>query len=266
MAIFFVEMFFKALAKVNLRKFIVFMELNTKDLKSFVENLLLKSGKVAEKYYRKQAQFSIKSDRSLVTIADEEIEKLIRREVNKKFKNHNILGEEQGGELKKNQFNWVIDPIDGTSSFKAGRPIFTTLLALYKGFEPVFGAIYQPVTKELLLAIDSKLYFNGKPVKVQGAGKKITLATTSPDLFDKQGKAYWEKLKPQHKNTIYGGDAYNYMLLALGQIDAIYEQGLKKHDFLPLIPILKAANAKLTDLKGQEIKADYNGKEFLVRR
>jgi len=246
-------------------EFIVFMSLNTKELKSFVKNVLLNSGKVAEKYYRKQGRYSVKADKSLVTIADEEIENFIRKEILNKFKSHNILGEEQGGELKKNNYNWVIDPIDGTSSFKAGRPIFTTLFALYKGLEPVFGAIYQPITKELLLAIKGKLYFNGKPVDLIASNKKITLATTSPDLLDKQGKAYFEKLKKPHKNTIYGGDAYNYMLLALGQIDTIYEQGLKKHDFLPLIPILSAAGAKLTDLKGKPIKADYEGKEFLAR-
>jgi fructose-1,6-bisphosphatase/inositol monophosphatase family enzyme len=240
------------------------MLISDKELKKFVENILAQSAKIAKKYYRKSPNTKIKSDKSLVTIADIEIEKFLRKKILSKFKDHNILGEEQGGKLASNKYNWVIDPIDGTSSFKAGRPIFTTLLAIYQGYKPILGAIYQPINNELLIGMDGKLYFNHKIYTKKPKKNKITLATTSPDLFDKKGISYFNKLQNEHKNIIYGGDAYNYMLFALGNIDTIFEQGLKPHDFLPLIPILQASNAKFTDLHGNAINAEYNGKDFLV--
>ena len=242
------------------------MDISLKDIKAFAQKTLLLSGKIAMKYYRKNGVIKTKHDKSIVTIADEEIEQFIRQHISKNFPKHNIVGEEQGGSIKAGSYNWVIDPIDGTSSFQAGRPVFTTLLALYKGYTPVLGAIYQPITNEILLAIEDKIFYNGKKITPKTKNSKITLATTSPELLNKKGKEYFSKLSQSYKNTIYGGDAYNYMLLALGNIDFIYEQGLKPHDFLPLIPILKNANAKFTDIAGKEIKGNYKGLDFIASR
>lgn len=241
------------------------MDISPTEIKDFVEKTLFEAGNIAKEYYRKNFDTKIKEDKSIVTIADEEIEKFIRSRINNSFQNHNILGEEQGGKLDVNNYNWVIDPIDGTSSFQAGKPTFTILFALYKGLKPIFGAIYQPITGELLLSIEGKLHFNSEQVTKNYKNKHITLATTSPDLLNKNGKEYFNKLKQDYKNIIYGGDAYNYMLLALGQIDCIFEQGLKPHDYLPLIPILKSAEIEFTDLDYALITADYKGKDFLAQ-
>lgn len=241
------------------------MDISPTEIKDFAEKTLFEAGNIAKKYYRKNFDTKIKEDKSIVTIADEEIEEFIRSQINNNFHNHNILGEEQGGQLKADNYNWVIDPIDGTASFQAGKPIFTILFALYDGLTPIFGAIYQPIIEELLISIEGKLYFNSELINNLRKNNFITLATTSPDLLGENGHYYFNNLKQDYKNIIYGGDAYNYMLLALGQIDCIFEQGLKPHDYLPLMPILHASGIEFTDLDGKKITADYKGKDFLAK-
>ena len=94
----------------------------------------------------------------------------------------------------------------------------------------------------------------------------MRLVTSSPDLLDDDGLNFFNSLKSKCSNVIFGGDAYNYGLLASGHIDVIFEQALKKHDFIPLITILRNSGCYLRDLKGGKIKANYNGKDFLASR
>ena len=87
-----------------------------------------------------------------VTTADKAFEKFIRREIKKKFPNHQIIGEEFGYKKSKSNFSWIIDPIDGTRSFVIGNPTWSNLISLnYKG-NPVLGLANFPVLK--------KYYFN----------------------------------------------------------------------------------------------------------
>ncbi len=192
-----------------------------KNVKKFAEDVLKASGKIAQKYYP----------------------------------DHAILGEEYGYEKSrekntKKTHTWVIDPIDGTSSFVAGRPIFGIMLGLLENEKPVLGAVYQPVTDELWLGYKGKTTLNGKPAKASKKGKneKLIIATTSPHLLNRKGLKEWDKLRKKSKNVIYGGDCYNYCLLASGLVDVVLEQGLKPHDYLPLLPILIGAGASV-DLK-----------------
>lgn len=230
-----------------------------KNVKNFTEDVLKSSGKIAIKYFRKNNGTESKKDGSLVTKADREIEHFIRLNIKKYFPDHAILGEEFGFEKAKNKtgkkYTWVIDPIDGTSSFVAGRPLFGMMLGLLEDEKPILGAVYQPVTEELWLGYKGKTYFNGKQIRATEKGKNkktktknLTIATTSPHLLDKKGLKKWDKLRKNAKSTIYGGDCYNYCLLASGFIDAVYEQNLKPHDYLPLLPILTGAGISV-DLK-----------------
>ena len=90
-----------------------------------------------------------------VTSADKAFEKFIRKEINKKFPDHQVIGEEFGHQKSKSDFTWVIDPIDGTRSFVIGNPTWSNLISLnYKG-TPVLGLANFPILK--------KYYFNTSP-------------------------------------------------------------------------------------------------------
>jgi len=231
-----------------------------KNTKKFVEDVLKSSGKIAVKYYRKASRAESKKDGSLVTRADRDIEHHIRLQIKKRYPMHAILGEEFGYEKSrqrksdKKQYTWVIDPIDGTSSFVAGRPLFGIMLALIENGKPILGAVYQPITKELWIGYRKRTTLNGKQVKVNKTKKGgFVVATTSPNLLDKAGLKKWDKLRKTADTAIYGGDCYNYCLLASGYIDAVFEQNLQPHDYLPLLPILIGAGASI------ELDVDTDG-------
>jgi histidinol phosphatase-like enzyme (inositol monophosphatase family) len=236
---------------------------NDKNVRKFAEAVLKSSGKIAIKYFRKNSHPEFKKDGSLVTRADREIEHFIRLNIKKQFPQHAILGEEFGfeksrqKESEKKKYTWVIDPIDGTSSFSAGRPIFGIMLGLLENGEPVLGAVYQPITEELWIGYKGKAYFNNKLLKPRKpSSKKPIIATTSPHLLNKTGIKEWEKARKNALNTIYGGDCYNYCLFASGSVDFILEQGLKPHDYLPLLPILKGVSAKIDLVVHDDSTAD----------
>lgn len=250
--------------------------MDIKEYKIFTEQLLKVAGKIALKYFRRSnADIKSKKDGSLVTIADTKIEKYLRKEITKKYKNHSILGEEFG--LKNNKtskFTWVIDPIDGTASFSAGRPMWGIMIGLIIDNIPVLGAVYAPFTDELWIGCGQKskkyiTYYNGKKIKQTTDRRPQTtkiLATTGPQYFNDEGKKFFDKLIKKADNVVYGGDCYNFCLLANGHIHTIYEQNLKIHDYVPLLPILLGAGAKVTDEKGREITDLSKAQSLLVTR
>src|SRR5712671_1041927 len=96
---------------------------------------------------------SLKSDGTEVTEADKRAEEVMREIIGKRFPKHLVLGEEFGGPDKPtNEPLWVLDPIDGTTSFVAGLPIFGTLIAYLENGEPQAGVIHFPAIGETVFA------------------------------------------------------------------------------------------------------------------
>ena len=92
-----------------------------------------------------------------VTSTDKAFEKFISKEINKRFPNHQIIGEEFGHRKSKSDFTWVLDPIDGTRSFVIGNPTWSNLISLnYKG-NPVLGLANFPILKNIILIHQIKL-------------------------------------------------------------------------------------------------------------
>ena len=100
-----------------------------------------------------------------------------------------IVGEEEDDREGSSGRTWVLDPIDGTRSFIAGRPIFGTLIALLDNGWPVLGIIDQPIIGERWLGVTGRgTLFNGKPAEARTCRElsRALLATTSPALFDRR--------------------------------------------------------------------------------
>jgi len=87
-----------------------------------------------------------------VTSADKSFEKFIRKEIKKKFPNHQVIGEEFGFKKTKSKYSWIIDPIDGTRSFVIGNPTWSNLISLNFEGKPIIGLANYPVLR--------KYYFN----------------------------------------------------------------------------------------------------------
>ncbi len=225
-------------------------------LLEFANKLADVSAKVIKGYYRAFGAINSKADLSPVTIADMEAEKEIRQLIKKTYPNHGIRGEELGIENEKSPYLWVIDPIDGTASFMIGRPIFGTLISLLKNGEVVIGIINQPITDERWVGAHNKVtLFNNKPVKVRNCNslKEAILCTTGPQYFANGKLDRFNKIAKEVKHVVYGGDCYNYGLLALGLVDVVIESGLKAHDFLALKVIVEGAGGIVSDWQGNPL-------------
>ena len=109
-----------------------------------------------------------KADRSPVTEADRAAEEAMRRLIQSEFPGDGIHGEEFGVQVGTSGRTWVLDPIDGTTAFMAGRPIFGTLIALVVEGWPVLGVIDQAILGERWLGVTGRpTTFNGQPVRTR---------------------------------------------------------------------------------------------------
>jgi myo-inositol-1(or 4)-monophosphatase len=220
------------------------------------------AGAVIRRYFRLLPDVETKSDNSPVTLADQGAEAEIRSIFVTHTPDFGIIGEEMGG-AATGRMTWVIDPIDGTRAFITGRPIFAILIALLDDGVPILGLIDQPITGERWIAHDGTLRFTG-PHGRPGTRRIASLAEaelscTSPEMFRPAQRARFSSLAAACRRVTYGGDAYAYGLLALGQIDIIAEAGLKPWDWAALVPIIEAAGGSVTDWQGRALTLESVG-------
>jgi histidinol phosphatase-like enzyme (inositol monophosphatase family) len=233
------------------------------DLVTLAGRLADAAAVVVRRYYRTSLAVDDKADRSPVTAADREAEAAIRALIEAERPADGIVGEEHGVKNRDAEWLWVIDPIDGTKSFIAGRPIFATLVALLHRGRPVLGVIDQPVVGDRWVgAAGRPTTLNDRPVQVRacpGLGAAM-LGTTSPDLFAPDEIDRFRALAAAAKVALYGGDAYTYGLVAAGHVDLVVESGLKLYDFAALVPVVTGAGGIMTDWRGQPLDHTSDGR------
>tara|TARA_S200000501_G_scaffold115910_1_gene108900 strand:- start:987 stop:1793 length:807 start_codon:yes stop_codon:yes gene_type:complete len=187
-----------------------------------------------------------------VTTADRAFEKFIRKEIQKKFPNHQIKGEEFGHKNSKSDFTWVIDPIDGTRSFVIGNPTWSNLISLnYKGY-PVLGLANFPILKKYYLNISNKLAFvvDKKKRKRVEVNKKVSFSNIKVSAaFHGCISLNQQKKIPKILKLMQFpcADALSYSHLVEGKIDVVIQCGNKIWDIHPLIPIIEAAGGIVTN-------------------
>ncbi|RKF20552.1 histidinol-phosphatase [Altericroceibacterium spongiae] len=205
-----------------------------------------------------------KGDASPVTVADRAAEEAMRAILNEAAPQDGIVGEEFGTSEGLSGRQWVLDPIDGTVGFLAGRPIFGTLIALLVEGFPVLGVIDQPILGERWLGVTGQqTTLNGKPVHTRRCRELngAVLATTGPHYFDDHQGEHFMALaaRTDHKRMVMGGDCYNYAMLASGHVDIVCEAGLKLYDFAALVPVVEGAGGSMSDWNGDPLHADSDG-------
>ena len=221
------------------------------------------AGAAIRPWFRARFEIEAKADHSPVTQADRAAEAAIRAILARERPGDGIVGEEYGNEREDAERVWVLDPIDGTRSFIAGRPIFGTLIALLDEGRPVLGVIDQPIGGERWLGVVGEATtLNGAPVRTRpcSALAKAHLATTSPLLFAADERACFDGLTASVRDTLWGGDCYNYALLASGHLDLVVESGLKLYDFAALVPVVEGAGGLMRDWRGAPLGMESDGR------
>lgn len=220
----------------------------------FALQLATRAGNIATLNYKKALTTHYKEDGSPVTNVDKEIEQFIRGAITKQFPRHTIIGEEYpNSDKQQSQYTWYIDPIDGTVAFINGIPLFTTLIALYDGAQPLFGIIHNPILRETVIGITGGgCYYNKKKVVIHSQKSLAQARFLCSDI------AIAERAMPHIMNdlsqqTASGRtwcDAYGYLLLVSGRAEIVFDVGLKPWDIAPLYVIVKEAQGHISACDG----------------
>jgi len=232
----------------------------------FIENL----AKKLTKFYYLKLNKPFKVSNKLrgkgydpVTSADKAFEIFIRKEINKRFPHHQVIGEEFGHKKSKSDYSWVIDPIDGTRSFVIGNPTWSNLISLnYKG-SPVLGLANFPILK--------KYYFNTSfnSAYVSDNGKKRKIVVNRKATFSKMklSAAFHGSLSLNQQKKIPQilkrmqfpcADALSYSHFAEGKLDVVIQCGNKIWDIHALTPIIRASRGIVTTWKNEDAKKAGN--------
>ncbi|MDA8126162.1 MAG: histidinol-phosphatase [Deltaproteobacteria bacterium] len=228
--------------------------------KNFCRLLADESGRIIRKYYRTPLAVETKSDASPVTIADRAAEERMRELIEKEFPDHGIMGEEFGASNPEAEYQWVLDPIDGTKSFVCGVPLFGTLIALAKKGQPLLGLIHQPILNERLIGDNVTAELNGNPIGVRDCrdlSSAILLSTDHLDFGKYRTQAGFEALIRKVAYYRTWGDCYGYSLVAAGFADIMIDPVMNLWDLMALIPIIRGAGGQITDYRGHDpVKGD----------
>ena len=215
---------------------------------------------VIDKYYAGEFEVEIKPDQSPVTIADIETEETIKAIILNAFPDHGFFGEETGKVNSDAEYNWLIDPIDGTKSFVRGYPFFSTQIALMKGEELIVGVSNAPGFKEMAYAEKGQgAWLNGEKITVSDIAEMSKSTLSLGNIASIAGKPQWqtvgELVREVHRIRGYG-DFYHYHLLASGKIDIILESDVNILDIAALSVIVNEAGGTFTDLSGNPLNLD----------
>ena len=226
---------------------------------AFGQRVVVAAGRIAARHFRASAAVVNKQPEQgfdPVTEADRAVETCIRERIAACYPQHGIVGEEFGEQRGASAWSWIIDPIDGTRAFITGLPAWGCLLGLLRDGEPAAGFMHQPVVGETFCGDGERAWVRrgGERRFLRaraGAGlPDATVCATHPSMFDAAALARFETLAARARLLRYGGDCYNYCLLAHGLVDLVVEDGLRAYDILPLVPIVRGAGGCVTDIAG----------------
>jgi histidinol-phosphatase len=210
-----------------------------------------------------------KSDATLVTQADTEVEQLLRARIAARYPGHGVLGEEFGTDPGDGETRWIIDPIDGTHNLVRGIPVYATLLAVERDAELVAAAVSAPALARRWWAWRA----GGARVRDLLGERRISVSSvdrlqdaqlvwSSISGMDQAGRA-----DPMRRLAVASwrdrgfGDFWGYMLVAEGGADAMLEVGPTLWDLAAPALIVQEAGGRMTDFAGQD---SYAGPEVLA--
>jgi len=235
------------------------------ELNAFAHRLADSSRSVIAPLFRRTAAPDDKSGGAAfdpVTEADRAAERIIRDMISGAHPEHGIIGEEYGAHAPEAAYCWVVDPIDGTRAFMCGMPVWGTLIGLTVHGRPLIGVMDQPFTGERFWSDGAVAYYQRggeavEPMRTRSCERlgDAILAATTLDMFRDGDAARFAALSARVRLTRFGGDCYNYAMLAMGLIDLVVEAQLKSFDIVALVPIIEAAGGRVTTWEGSDPSA-----------
>jgi myo-inositol-1(or 4)-monophosphatase len=230
---------------------------------------IYRGARVLRNHFGRISQINQKGAFDLVTEADTESEKQIMETIRKAFPDHSILAEESGANQGAAEYQWLIDPLDGTTNYVHHLPFFTIAIALAVRDKIVLGLVLNPMDGELYSAIAGKgATLNGKPIKVSSTASvsDSLLVTGFPydfnEIIEPAMKRFGICQQASQGVRRLGSAALDICYLACGRFDGFWEQNLKPWDKAAGAIIAAEAGAVITNFSNQPFS--INQKEILV--
>lgn len=195
--------------------------------------------------------------RDIVTNVDLKANKMLLVAITEAFPEHGIVSEEGGGVLSGSDYQWTLDPIDGSSNFSRGIPHFAVSIGLLKNGTPELGAIFNPVTNELFSFKKGRgAFLNNQPLRpsaVEHLDKAQVIfspGSRQRELWDWAAQSFRRLLEHAPKRGMYGSSALDLCFVAAGRADAGVYGTLNTLDVAAAIGLLKEAGGVLCDGSG----------------
>jgi myo-inositol-1(or 4)-monophosphatase len=230
------------------------------------------AGALLLQYFHEGLKIEYKGDADLVTAADRASEVLVRERVAKQFPTHDVMGEEQGLNDRGNEYRWYVDPLDGTTNFAHGFPMFCVSLAVEhrsaSSATRVAAVVYDPTRDELFCAEAGKgAQLNGKAIHVSKIAQlKESLVSTgfpshkrhkNPNIY-----FYHQITLRTHGVRRAGSAALDLCYVACGRFDGFWEFNLNPWDTAAGVLIVEEAGGKVSSFDGSPFQ--LNSRETLA--
>ncbi len=228
------------------------------EIKSFAVDLARNAGALLKKKFNKTHKIQFKGDINLVTEADKMSENLIIKSIRRAFPDHGILSEESPAVAGSGKIRWIVDPLDGTTNYAHGYPVFCVSIALENDGNVVLGVIYDPMREELFSTVRGKgVYLNGKKLSVSSIRdiSRSLLATGFPyDIRESRENNldYFSRMAVNVQAIRRAGAAaLDLAYLAAGRFDGFWELKLKPWDTAAGCLMVEEAGGSVSDLAGK---------------
>jgi myo-inositol-1(or 4)-monophosphatase len=201
--------------------------------------------------------FELKGDYDLVTAADRASEQLIIKRLKERFPEHGIVAEEGGRAEERAELRWYVDPLDGTTNFAHGFPMWNVTLALAQRDEVIAGVIFDPLNRELFAAErGAGARLNGAPIRVSRTRllNDSLVATGFPSRKRLQNvniHFYYQLAMVTHGVRRGGSAALDLAYTACGRLEAFWEFGLNPWDMAAGALLVEEAGGKTSGMQGE---------------
>jgi myo-inositol-1(or 4)-monophosphatase len=214
------------------------------------------AGALLATYFERRVGFELKGEFDLVTEADRASERLVVERLRSHFPSHGIVAEEGGGCETSSEYRWFVDPLDGTTNFAHGFPVFNVTIGLQRAGESIAGIVYDPIRQEMFTAErGAGAYLNNRRIKASSTKTLAdSLASTGFPSRKRHNNVnihfYYQLAMASHGVRRTGSAAIDLAYVAAGRLDFFWEFGLKPWDMAAGTLLVQEAGGRTTDMKG----------------
>jgi myo-inositol-1(or 4)-monophosphatase len=226
------------------------------------------AGALLMQYFDQHIKIEYKGEADLVTVADRKSEALIRKRIRALWPSHDVLGEEEGLRDTGSENRWYVDPLDGTTNFAHGFPVFCVSMALQHKKEMIAGLCFDPTRDELFVAERGKgAFLNERPIRVSKVNKLVESLVGTGFPSHKRHKNpniyfYHQITLRTHGVRRAGSAALDLCSVASGRLDGFWEFNLNPWDTAAGVLIVEEAGGRVTDFSGGPFQ--LNSRETLA--